>query len=51
VLAGIADPAEVIPVLNAYCHALIAEQSPHQRDRLAEWLRLAQRTPVLELAR
>jgi hypothetical protein len=38
VLAGIADPERVIPVLESYCHTLLAEQSPHERDRLAGWL-------------
>lgn len=38
VLDGIADPDEVVPVLDAYCHTLLTEQSPHERDRLAAWL-------------
>jgi hypothetical protein len=42
VLAGIANPDEVVPVLNSYVSSLLAEQSPHERDRLAHWLGLAQ---------
>lgn len=38
VLDGIEDPAKVIPVLESYCHTLLAEQSPHERSRLASWL-------------
>lgn len=38
VLEGIADPSKVIPVLESYCYTLLAEQSPHRRDRLAAWL-------------
>jgi hypothetical protein len=40
VLAGIADPDQVIPILNSYALTLINEQSPHSRERLAEWLAL-----------
>ena len=40
VLEGIADPVTMIPVLNAYCLNLIAEQSPHSRARLSQWLTL-----------
>jgi len=49
VLDGIADPATVIPILDAYCQALVAEQSPHRRERLADWLALRRRQ--LEVAR
>jgi hypothetical protein len=41
VLEGIADCNKVVPVLSAYCASLMAEQSPHRRDRLVNWLRLA----------
>lgn len=41
VLRGIADPDAVVPVLNSYCVSLLAEGAPHDRDRLASWLRLA----------
>ena len=41
VLAGIADVDIVIPVLTSYCVSLMKEQSPHRRDRLVNWLRLA----------
>jgi len=42
VLDGIADPEMVVPVLDSYCHALLAEQSAHERTRLVDWLRLAE---------
>lgn len=42
VLDGIADPAKVVVVLDGYCTSLLAEQAPHSRDRLAEWLRLVE---------
>jgi len=41
VLAGIADHETVVPVLSSYCASLMAEQSPHKRERLVNWLRLA----------
>jgi hypothetical protein len=41
VLDGIADPKIVVPVLSGYCASLLKEQSPHRRDRLVNWLRLA----------
>jgi hypothetical protein len=41
VLNGIADPEEIVPVLNSYVASLIAEGSPHDRDRLTQWLTLA----------
>ena len=41
VLDGIADPLVVVPVLSSYCASLLKEQSPHRRDRLVNWLRLA----------
>lgn len=46
VLAGIADPDAVIPVLSSYCVSLMAEQSPHRRERLVNWLRLAEQVPA-----
>jgi len=46
VLDGIADAETVIPVLDSYCHALLTEQSAHRRDRLVNWLRLAQENPA-----
>ena len=45
VLAGIADPDTIVPVLNSYCASLLAEGSPHDRDRLVNWLTLAQVNP------
>jgi len=41
VLEGIADCKTVVPVLTSYCVSLMKEQSPHRRDRLVNWLRLA----------
>ena len=41
VLDGIADCSVVVPVLTSYCVSLMKEQSPHRRDRLVNWLRLA----------
>jgi len=41
VLDGIADPLIVVPVLASYCASLLKEQSAHRRDRLVNWLRLA----------
>lgn len=41
VLEGIGNPEKVVPVLEAYCSTLLAEQSPHSRDRLATWLSTA----------
>lgn len=38
VLAGIAEPDEVIPQLDAYCQALLTTGTAHSRERLAEWL-------------
>lgn len=38
VLDGLADPEKVVPVLEAYCMSLMAEQSPHTRERLTKWL-------------
>jgi hypothetical protein len=40
VLAGIADPNDVVPILNSYVCSLLSEQSPHERDRMVHWLRL-----------
>jgi hypothetical protein len=42
VLEGIADVEKIVPVLDSYCLALLTEQSPHKRERLADWLRLAE---------
>lgn len=42
VLRGIStEPDRVIEVLNSYASMLLTEQSPHVRERLAEWLDLA----------
>jgi hypothetical protein len=38
VLTGIADPAQVIPVLNAYATMLLTTQKKHDRTVLATWL-------------
>lgn len=38
VLAGIADPDEVVPVLNSYCQSLLSGQAPHKRETLRTWL-------------
>jgi len=46
VLDGIADPSIIVPVLANYCESLINEQSPHRRDRLVNWLRLADQVPA-----
>ena len=43
VLAGIADAETVVPVLDSYCTTLLTEGAPHQRERLASWLELAER--------
>lgn len=40
VLDGLADPTQVIPLLNTYALTLLNEQSPHTKDRLAQWLEL-----------
>ncbi len=42
VLAGIADPESIVPVLNSYVCSLLAEQSPHERNRMVQWLRLTE---------
>jgi hypothetical protein len=44
VLAGLADTEKVVPVLDAYCTNLMNEQSPHTRERLSDWLVLADLT-------
>jgi hypothetical protein len=46
VLEGIADSEAVVPVLSSYCASLLKEQSPHRRDRLVNWLRLAEQVPA-----
>lgn len=38
VLNGLADVGPTIDSLNSYCRALLAEQAPHSRARLSEWL-------------
>lgn len=38
VLDGIAKADEVVPVLDAYCQTLLAEQTPHSRSLLTAWL-------------
>jgi len=46
VLDGIADPRDVVPILDSYCKSLIADQTAHKRELLVDWLRLAQRSPI-----
>jgi hypothetical protein len=46
VLDGIADADSVVPVLENYVESLLKEQSPHRRDRLVNWLRLADQVPA-----
>jgi len=46
VLDGIADAEKVIPILDSYCQSLLAEQSPHKRERLINWLRLSEQVPA-----
>jgi hypothetical protein len=41
VLAGIADPAVVVPLLNSYCQSLISGRQAHERSRLRNWLTLS----------
>lgn len=42
VLAGLAEhPDKVISTLDAYCRVLMAERSPHTRDRLRDFLQAA----------
>lgn len=38
VLAGIADPEQVVPVLTGYVKSLFASQTPHSRETLSAWL-------------
>jgi hypothetical protein len=38
VLAGLADVDTTVQSLNSYCKTLFAEQAPHTRERLAQWL-------------
>jgi hypothetical protein len=40
ILDGIADHTKIIPVLNNYCRALLTEQAPHKRQRMADMLRV-----------
>ena len=42
VLEGIAEFTTVVPVLEAYCTTLMAEQSAHERRRLESWLKQAE---------
>ena len=46
ILDGIADSEKIIPVLDSYCQSLLSEQSPHKRERLVNWLRLADQVPA-----
>jgi hypothetical protein len=46
ILDGIANAEKVVPVLDSYCQSLLAEQSPHKRERLVNWLRLAEQVPA-----
>lgn len=41
VLDGIADSTQIVAVLNSYVSTLLAEQRPHSRARLSQWLDLA----------
>lgn len=41
-LEGIADAGHVIPVLHGYVATIMAEQSPHTRERLSQWLAQAE---------
>lgn len=45
-LEGIAPVTDVVPVLESYCRSLLAEQEPHTRARLAQWLTLAELMPA-----
>jgi hypothetical protein len=40
VLDGLADPEQIIPLLNTYALTLLNEQSAHSRERLGQWLEL-----------
>lgn len=42
ILAGVGDSEKIVPVLDSYCRSLLAEQSPHKRERLVNWLRSAE---------
>jgi len=46
VLDGVGDPEKIVPVLDSYCRSLLAEQSPHKRERLINWLRSAEQVPA-----
>lgn len=46
ILEGIADSETIVPVLDNYCRALFAEGSAHSRERLREWLTLADEVTV-----
>jgi hypothetical protein len=37
---GKGDPQQVIPALDAYCHTLLSECRPHNRDQMIEFLSL-----------
>lgn len=38
VLDGLSDVETTVQTLNSYCRSLFAEQAPHTRDRLKQWL-------------
>ena len=38
VLDGIADPEDIVPVLDGYCQSLFSERAAHDRARLEDWL-------------
>lgn len=40
-LNGIAEADQVVPVLESYVTTLLAEQKPHERERLNQWLQMA----------
>ena len=42
ILAGLGETDKIVPVLDSYCRSLLAEQSPHKRERLVNWLRSAE---------
>jgi len=43
-LDGIAEPAEVMPVLRRYTASLVASKAPHSRDEMEKWLERAKVT-------
>ena len=46
ILSGVGDAEKIVPVLDSYCRSLLAEQSPHKRERLVNWLRSAEQVPA-----